>query len=194
MSPDPRTAWIDVMPPDAAPPEVASVYETIGSARGRINHFWQGQSLAPAALAANHALYAALWSDLAPLTIAQAEMIAVVVTALNGAGYCVAHHGPRLAEALHDEALARAVAKDYRSAGLTARDRVLLDHVVALTCEPSERTQEDLERLREYGYDDTGILKATLLAAYYNLVSRIVTVLGIALEPGRDPWEFGSQK
>lgn len=194
MSPDPRTAWIDVVPPDAAPPGLAPVYETIRSERGRINHFWQAQSLAPAALAANHALYAALWNDLAPLTSAQAEMIAVVVTALNGAAYCVAHHGPRLADALKNEALARAVAMDYRTAGLTARDRVLLDHVVALTCEPSERTEEDLERLREYGFDDVAILKATLLASYYNLVSRIVTVLGIALEPGREAWEFGSQK
>jgi uncharacterized peroxidase-related enzyme len=194
MSPELRTAWIYVRPPDAAPAELAPVYEAIRSSRGKINHFWQSQSLAPEALAAHHALYAALWNDLAPLTPAQGELIAVVVTALNGAAYCVAHHGPRLAEALRNEGLARAVAKDYRTANLPARDRVLLDHVVALTCEPSERTEADLERLREYGYDDTAILKATLLASYYNLVSRIATVLGVALESGRERWEFGSQK
>jgi uncharacterized peroxidase-related enzyme len=194
MTPDPRAAWIDRMPPEAASPEVAAVYDAIRTDRGTVDHFWQSQSLAPAALAANHALDAALWKDLAPLTTAQAEMIAVVVTALNGAAYCVSHHGPRLADALRNQTLARAVANDYRTANLPARDRVLLDHVVALTCEPAERTEADLERLREYGYDDAAILKATLLASYYNLVSRIATVLGVALEPGCERWEFGSQK
>lgn len=158
------------------------------------NHFWQAQSLAPAGLAAHQALFQALWSDLAPLTTAQAEMIVMVTCAVNGAAYCVAHHGPRLAAALGDEPLARAVAMDYRTANLAARDRVLLDHVVALTCEPSERTPADLERLREYGWDEVAILKVTTLAAYYNMVSRIVTVLGVTLEPGVERWEFGSQK
>jgi len=83
------------------------------------------------------------------------------VSATNGCGYCVAHHGPRLVAALGDESLARAVARDYREANLPARDRVLLDAAVALTCEPSERTKADVERVREYGFDDAAILKAS---------------------------------
>ena len=31
------------------------------------------------------------------------------------------------------------MAQDYREADLPARDRVLLDYAVALTCEPAER-------------------------------------------------------
>jgi uncharacterized peroxidase-related enzyme len=133
-------------------------------------------------------------ADPSPLTRAQAEMIAVVVSATNGCGYCVAHHGPRLAAALGDEALARAVAMDYREADLPARDRVLLDHAVAVTCEPAERTSEDVERVREYGFDDAAILKATEIAAYYALTNRLASALGVALEPGVEPWPFGSQR
>jgi uncharacterized peroxidase-related enzyme len=129
--------------------------------------------------------------DPAPLTRAQAEAIAVVVSAVNGCGYCVAHHGRRLAAALGDEPLARAVARDYRDADLTARDRVLLDHAVALTCQPAERTEEDVERLREYGFDDLAILKAAEIAALFNLVDRLVTGLGVRLEEGMTPWEIG---
>jgi len=196
MSHDPRTSWIDTMPPEVASPELAPLYASVRatSASGQVGHFWQALSLAPATLGAMHTMYATLWNDLAPLTRAQAEMIVVVVTALNGAAYCVTHHGARLADALQNDPLARAIAKDYRTANLPARDRVLLDHVVALTCEPSERTEDDLARLREYGYDDRAILKATTLAAFYDMVSRIVTVLGVALEPGRERWEFGTQK
>jgi uncharacterized peroxidase-related enzyme len=133
-------------------------------------------------------------ADPAPLSRSQAELIAVVVSATNGCGYCVAHHGASLAAALGDETLARAAALDYRTADLPARDRVLLDHCVALTCEPGERTAADIERLREYGFDDAAILKATLVAAYYNLVNRIVGALGVALESDVPAWEFGDQK
>lgn len=185
-----------MVPPAEAPAALESVYERIAarSAAGRVAHLWQVQGLDPGALAAVFECYRTFMEDPAPLTRAQAELVAVVVSATNGCGYCVAHHGPRLAQALGDEGLARAVARDYREANLAARDRVLLDAAVALTCEPSERKQEDIERVREYGFDDAAILKATEVAAFYNLVNRVVCALGVPLEPDVPPWEFGSQK
>jgi uncharacterized peroxidase-related enzyme len=102
--------------------------------------------------------------------------------------------GPRVAAALDDEPLARAVALDYREANLAARDRVLLDAAVALTCEPAERTRADIERLREYGFGDREILKATEITALYNLVNRVVSALGVPLEDGLSHWEYGAQK
>src|SRR5262249_59388360 len=118
------------------------------SSRGAVSALWQSLSLDPTALGALHDGYRALVLAPAPLSPAQAEMIALVVSATNGCAYCVAHHGPRLAAALGDEVLARAVARDYREANLAARDRVLLDAAVALTCEPCQRQLEDGERLR----------------------------------------------
>lgn len=129
-----------------------------------------------------------------PLTPAQVGLIALVIAATDGCAYCVAHHGPRLASALGDESLARAVARDYRDANLAARDRVLLDYAVALTCEPGERTQADLERLREYGFDDAAIVRATHLAAYFGLLDRLASGLAVARESGVDAWEFGAQR
>lgn len=164
------------------------------SSRGVVSGVWQALSLDPASLGALHDAYRALVLSPAPLSTTQAEMITLVVSATNGCGYCVAHHGPRLARALGDEALARAVALDYREANLAARDRVLLDHCVALTCEPDERTRADIERVREYGFDDPAIVRATAIAAYYNLINRIVLALGVQLESGLTEWEFGRQK
>jgi uncharacterized peroxidase-related enzyme len=155
---------------------------------------WRAVALDPAALETLHAHYRALMAEPAPLSTAQAEMIAVVVSAVNGCGYCVAHHGPRLAGALGDEGLARAVARDYREANLAARDRVMLDAAVALTCEPSERTRADIERVREYGFDDAAIVRMTGIAALYNLVNRIASGLGVELEPEVAAWEFGTQR
>ena len=188
-------SWITSVPPERAGPELAPIYERIAgaSAHRRISNVWQTLGGDPAGLSTLHAHYRALMGDPAPLTEAQADMIAVVVSATNGCGYSVAHHGPRLA-ALVGEPLARAVARDYREANLAARDRVLLDAAVALTCEPAERTRADVERLREYGFDDRSILKLTQITAFFNLVNRILSGLGVPLEAGLESWEFGERQ
>jgi uncharacterized peroxidase-related enzyme len=188
-------SWIRGVGPEQAGATLAPVYERIASqaSSGHVALLWQVWGGDPAGLDTLHAHYRAVMADPAPLTRAQAEMLAVVVSATNGCGYCVAHHGPKLSRAA-GEALARAVARDYREANLAARDRILLDAAVALTCEPSERTQADIERMREYGFDDAAILKATEIAALYNLVNRMVCALGVPLEDGLEPWEFGLQR
>ena len=187
--------WIQEVAPESAGAGLAPIYERIGAAStgGSVANLWRVWGGDPAGLATLHAHYRAVMGEPAPLTPAQAEMLAVVVSATNGCGYCVSHHGPKLARHA-GEAVARAVARDYRATNLAARDRVLLDAAVALTCEPSERTRADVERLREYGFDDATILKATEVAALYNLVNRVVQALGVELEPGAEPWEFGLQK
>src|SRR5262245_38796998 len=191
-----KAPWTRPIPPEAARGDLAMIYERIraASSRGEVSALWRSCGHDPRGLDALHALHRTLMDDPAPLTRAQAELIAVVVSATNGCGYCVAHHGPKLAAALGDPALARAVARDYREANLPARDRVLLDCAVALTCEPCERKLDDIERLREYGFDDPAIVKATEIAGYYNLTNRIACSLGVTLEPGLEPWEFGSQR
>ncbi|HXS82311.1 MAG TPA: peroxidase-related enzyme [Methylomirabilota bacterium] len=187
--------WIKSVPPAQAGPALAGTYEKTASFSkwGRVSNLWQALGGDPPGLETLHAHYRSLMGDPAPLTRAQAEMIALVVSATNGSEYCVAHHGPRLA-ALAGEPLARAVALDYREANLAARDRVLLDAAVALTCEPAERTNADVERLREYGFDDGSILKLTEIAALYNLVNRVASALGVPLEDGMARWEFGAQR
>lgn len=188
-------SWIARTTPEAATGTLREIFDRIRTraTSQRVSHVWQAWAGHPAGLEAAFDAYRALMDDPAPLTPAQAEMIALVVSATNGCGYCVAHHGPKLAR-LAGEELARDVARDYRTANLAARDRVLLDAAVALTCEPAERTSADVDRLREYGFDDAGVLRAFEIAGYYSWVNRVALALGIALEPGLTPWEFGAQK
>src|SRR5689334_14797159 len=173
------------IPPEQASPAVEPLFARVKAASRlqRVAHLWQSLALDPAAFESAWTQYRAVMSEPSPLTSAQAEMIAVVVSATNGCGYCVSHHGPKLAAIVGDE-LARAIATDYRSANLAARDRVLLDAAVALTCEPAERTRADVERLREYGFSDEAIVRATAIAAYYNFSNRLACALGVELEPG----------
>jgi uncharacterized peroxidase-related enzyme len=187
-------SWTTRFAPEAAPPPLRAIYDRIrGMASSqRVSHLWQAWGAHPAGLDTTFSTYRALMDDPAPLTRAQAEMIALVVSANNGCGYCVAHHGPKLAR-LAGEAFARDVARDYREANLAARDRVLLDLAVAVSCEPGERTAADLERLREYGFDEAGIVRAVEIAGFYAYVNRVALALGVELEPGLSAWEFGVQ-
>ncbi|MFO0877100.1 MAG: hypothetical protein U0840_06970 [Gemmataceae bacterium] len=55
----------------------------------------------------------------------------------------------------------------------------MLDHAVRLT-EGAHRTQpEDLDRLRQVGWDDRAILQITLIAAWFNYVNRVADALGV---------------
>ncbi len=62
-----------------------------------------------------------------------------------------------------------------------------------MTCEPCERTAADVERLREYGFDDAAIARTFGIASFYNLVNRMACALGVPLEGGVTAWEYGSQ-
>jgi uncharacterized peroxidase-related enzyme len=81
-----------------------------------------------------------------------------------------------------DEDLVAAVRKDYRTAPIEEKDRVMLDFVVQLTRDPTKIRQEDHATLRAVGFDDKGILQITLIASWFNYINRVADALGV----GRD--------
>ena len=76
-----------------------------------------------------------------------------------------------------------AIKSAHTRADLDPADRAMLDFVVKLTLTPSRMVEQDLEPLREQGFDDHAIhdiVQVTGLFAYYN---RLADGLGIDLEP-----------
>jgi uncharacterized peroxidase-related enzyme len=76
-----------------------------------------------------------------------------------------------------------AIKSDYTQADLTPADRAMLDFVAKLTLTPGKMAEQDLEPLRDQGFDDSAIhdiVQVTALFAYYN---RLADGLGIDLEP-----------
>jgi alkylhydroperoxidase family enzyme len=55
----------------------------------------------------------------------------------------------------------------------------MLDFAVKLTKAAYRMTAEDADRLREVGFDDTGILQITLIAAWFNYINRVADALGV---------------
>ncbi|MGE0104955.1 MAG: carboxymuconolactone decarboxylase family protein [Blastocatellales bacterium] len=82
-----------------------------------------------------------------------------------------------------DNDLIAALREDYTKAPLSPQDRVMLDYVVQLTKDATKIHPGHHERLREAGFDDTGILQITLIASWFNYINRVADALGV----GRDP-------
>ena len=55
----------------------------------------------------------------------------------------------------------------------------MLDYAVRLTDAAYKLTPDDLDRLRQAGFDDTGILQVTLIAAWFNYANRVADALGV---------------
>ena len=84
-----------------------------------------------------------------------------------------------------DEAFVKALVEDYEHAPLTPQDRVMLDYVGVVTRDATRVTPAHHQRLREAGFDDTGILQVTLIASWFNYINRVADALGV----GRGPAE-----
>ena len=81
-----------------------------------------------------------------------------------------------------DEKLVEAIRRDFRTAAISGQDRVMLEYVERLTKDATRIGKDDHERLRAVGFDDTGILQITLIAAWFNYINRVADALGV----GRD--------
>jgi uncharacterized peroxidase-related enzyme len=82
-----------------------------------------------------------------------------------------------------DEAFVKALVEDYDKAPLAPHDRVMLDYVTQLTKDATKVTPAHHERLREAGFDDTGILQITLIASWFNYINRVADALGVGRGP-----------
>lgn len=80
-------AFIRTIGPGDADGDLARTYEEIGAARGGVAHILQIQSLHPKALRAHFDLYRALMFGSSPLSRAERELIATIVSAENGCHY-----------------------------------------------------------------------------------------------------------
>lgn len=71
------------------------------------------------------------------------------------------------------------MAEDDRAAELDSSDRQMLDFAVKLTRTPGQMTAEDIEGLRQVGFDDVAIHDIVQVCALFNYYNRLADGLGI---------------
>jgi len=140
-------------------------------------------SLIPGALHHAFATFGELMSPDLPLTRRQHEMIATVVSVTNRTPYCSLSHAEFLRRVTADDALVEAVRRDYHTAPIDDRDKVMLEYAEQITRDATGVTDAQHARLRDAGFDDRGILQITLIAAWFNYINRVADALGVGTTP-----------
>ncbi|MDQ2050486.1 peroxidase-related enzyme [Natronolimnohabitans sp. A-GB9] len=107
------------------------------------------------------------------------EMIVVAVSGINHCYYCNVAHGALVRIYADDPTLADQLVANYRTADIGTAHRAMLDVAVKLTERPTDVEADDLERLREVGFDDEEIWDIAAVTAFYNLSNRLAMFAGI---------------
>lgn len=55
----------------------------------------------------------------------------------------------------------------------------MLEYAEKLTRYPWRMQEEDVQRLRDHGYDDQGVLQICLIASWFNYINRVADGLGV---------------
>lgn len=84
---DKKTAWIETIPEADATGDVARAYKRSADKSGNVDHIMKIHSLNPKALVDHLHLYKTAMHGESPLSVAQREMIGVVVSAINRCEY-----------------------------------------------------------------------------------------------------------
>jgi len=66
---------------------------------------------------------------------------------------------------------------------LSEADRAMLDYAVKLTRQPWTMVRDDVESLRQAGFEDRAILDINQVTGYFAYVNRLADGLGVELEP-----------
>ena len=137
-------------------------------------------TLIPDALYHAFSTFGVLMSPDLPLNRRQQEMIATMVSLTNDCFYWLVSHAEFLRLVTVDDGLIEKLKADYKTAPITEAELVMCDFVVQLTKDATKITPKYHEKLREVGFDDTGILQITLIASWFNYINRVADALGVA--------------
>ncbi len=174
---------INVIQYEQASGELKNMYDEIIGKRGRLSEVLKIQSLHPASIQSHMQLYLDIMFSQSPVSRAEREMIAVVVSTANGCGYCQVHHSAALHNYWKDENRLHVFIENYQNARLSVRELAMCKFAFHLTKEPQAHANTDFtQNLKNEGLDDRSVLDVVLVTAYFNFVNRMVLGLGVDLE------------
>ena len=178
--------WIDTVAYEDATGRLKTLYDRVKGPDDNVDNIMMAHSLRPHTMEAHMTVYKYVLhhsSNAVPKWFL--ECIGVLVSHLNGCGYCFDHHFAGMARLIGDEARAGAVRAAILSGGrepFDARERAALTYAEKLNQTPAEMVRDDVEALRRAGWGDGEILEINQVTAYFGYANRTVLGLGVDTE------------
>jgi len=166
-------SWFPVPAEKDLPEDLQGLFRKVREAVGFVPNVFVSYSFRPERLRAWFAHFKDLHRPTENLSVADREMIAVVVSMANGCLYCLVAHGAALREALGDPVLGDRITLDWKRAGLDERRAAICAYAEKLTRTPREMTRDDLESLYAVGLTQEEAWDVAEVAAMYNFTNRM---------------------
>src|SRR5689334_9110695 len=135
----------------------------------------------PAEFRAFFAYHDALMGDRdgSTLTKADREMVITSISSANNCTYCVVAHGALLRIYARNPLLADQVATNYRTADITPRQRAMLDFAHQVNARSDQVGEDDIEALKQHGFDAEDAWDIAAITALFGLSNRIASVTSL---------------
>ena len=166
-------SWFPVPAEDELPEDLQGLFRKARENLGFVPNVFVSYSFRPERMRTWFAHFKSLHVPTDNLSVADREMIAVVVSMANGCLYCLIAHGAALREALGDPVLGDRITLDWRRAGLDERRRAVCAYAEKLTRPPRVLTEEALASLLAVGLTQEEAWDVAEIAAMYNLTNRM---------------------
>jgi len=174
---------IKIVDYEASNGRLREIYDDIIQKRGKLAEVHKMQSLHPESIVKHMELYMEIMFSKSPLSRAEREMMAVVVSVTNGCLYCRQHHAEALNHYWKNDERLKLLIANWETAPLSEREGQLAQLASELTANPAAFEQnQQLLQLKNNGFTDLELLDASLVIAYFNFVNRLVLATGIGLE------------
>lgn len=174
----PDISYLPVPETSDVPEGVQRLWEKSKEAFGFIPNVFRAQALNGEQFLAWWKYFNLLVNKEGHLSNAERELIAVVVSGLNGCTYCAVSHGAALREYSKDPVTSDLVGTNWRQANLPPRERAIAEYADLLTRHPQEMGPQHLQPLREVGLDDHQIMEAVQVIGMFNMTNRVSSALG----------------
>ncbi len=176
--------WIKTVSYEQATGALKRLYDRIKGPDDNVDNIMLAHSLRPHSMEGHMALYKyVLHHPRNQLPKSYLETIGVYVSLLNNCAYCAEHHFAGLSRLIEDDARAveirAALEQDEPAAAFAGRELQGLFYARQLNQAPANCSAEDVEALRNAGFDDGEILEINQVTAYFAYANRTVLGLGI---------------
>lgn len=117
------------------------------------------------------------------LTKAEREMIVVATSSVNQCHYCVIAHGAILRIRTKDPLIADQIAINYLKADISKRHKAMLDFAVKVTSSAYAVDEQDIQQLKEHGFDEEDVWDVMAISAFFGMSNRLANVAQMRANP-----------
>jgi len=172
-------SWFPVPEEEDLPDDLRGLFRAARERVGFVPNVFRVMAFRPDHLRAWFSHFKLLHEPTPGLSLADREMIAVVVSMTNRCLYCLVAHGAALREALGDPVEADRITMDHRRAGLDPRRRAICDLAVKVAERPIEVSPADRAALEDHGLSAEDVFDVIEVAAMYSFTNRLALSTGM---------------